>query len=203
MEATPESVWIYLQEVGKRLDQVGEEIRELREALREQGRETERLREALREQGRETDQKIRELSALFTTQWGKLVEALVEPGTVNLFRERGIKVRRSARRVEVEDEQGRKLAEYDIFLENDEEVVIIEVKTTVKKEDVDELLEKLKEFKKLNPKYKGYRVYGAVAGLGYDEGVDRYAYRCGLFVLKSEGGVIRIANDPAFKPRIW
>jgi len=200
MGPTPESVWAYLQEVGKRLDQIGEEIKELRESLREQGRETDRR---LREESERTEEKIRELANLFTTQWGKLVEALVEPGAVNLFRERGIKVRRSARRIEVEDEQGRKIAEYDIFLENDEEVVIIEVKTTVKKEDVDEFLEKLREFKDLNPKYRDYRVYGAVAGITFEEGVDKYAYRRGLFVLKSEGGIIRIANDPDFKPRIW
>ncbi|RUM88235.1 MAG: DUF3782 domain-containing protein [Thermodesulfatator sp.] len=193
-------MWAYLQEVGKRLDQIGEEIKELRESLREQGRETDRR---LREESERTEEKIRELANLFTTQWGKLVEALVEPGAVNLFRERGIKVRRSARRIEVEDEQGRKIAEYDIFLENDEEVVIIEVKTTVKKEDVDEFLEKLREFKDLNPKYRDYRVYGAVAGITFEEGVDKYAYRRGLFVLKSEGGIIRIANDPDFKPRIW
>ena len=200
MGPTPESVWAYLQEVGKRLDQIGEEIKELRESLREQGRETDRR---LREESERTEEKIRELANLFTTQWGKLVEALVEPGAVNLFRERGIKVRRSARRIEVEDEQGRKIAEYDIFLENDEEVVIIEVKTTVKKEDVDEFLEKLREFKDLNPKYRDYRVYGAVAGITFEEGVDKYAHRRGLFVLKSEGGIIRIANDPDFKPRIW
>ena len=200
MEPTPESVWAYLQEVGKRLDQIGEEIKELRESLREQGRETDRR---LREESERTEEKIRELANLFTTQWGKLVEALVEPGAVNLFRERGIKVRRSARRIEVEDEQGRKIAEYDIFLENDEEVVIIEVKTTVKKEDVDEFLEKLRGFKDLNPKYRDYRVYGAVAGITFEEGVDRYAYRQGLFVLRSEGGIIRIANNPNFKPRIW
>ncbi len=82
---------------------------------------------------RETQEDIRRLENLFTTQWGKLIETLVEPGAVNLFRKRVIGVRRSIRRMKVEDDEGRALAEYDILLENDEEVVVIEVKTTVKK----------------------------------------------------------------------
>lgn len=40
-------------------------------------------------QMKETDRKIKELSQLFTGQWGKLVEALMQPGCVRLFRERG------------------------------------------------------------------------------------------------------------------
>ncbi len=193
MSVTPESVWEYLQEVGKKLDKVGEEIREL-------SKETEKK---IMKLSRETEKKIKELSNLFTTQWGKLIETLVEPGAVNLFKERGIKVRYTSRRIEVEDEEGKKIAEFDIFLEDEEELVVIEVKTTVKKEDVEYFLEKLSRFKEWLPKYKKYKVYGAIAGLRYEEGVDRYAYKKGLFVLKSEGGLIKIANDEKFSPKIW
>ena len=106
----------------------------MRELFKEGDKEIKELRKLFKETDkrfRETDKKIKELSNLFTTQWGKLVEALVEPGAVNLFRERGIDVYYTARRIEVEDEKRRKIAEYDIVLVNDEEVVIIEVKTTV------------------------------------------------------------------------
>ena len=37
-------------------------------------------------QMKETDQKIKSLSGLFTSQWGKLVEALMRPATVQLFK---------------------------------------------------------------------------------------------------------------------
>ena len=114
---------------------------------------------------KESEYRIKKLENLFTTQWGKLVEALVEPGAVDLFRKRGIKVRQSARRVEVEDDDGNIVAEYDILLENDDEAVVIEVKTTVTKEDVDYFLEKLSYFKERSPRFKDYKVYGAVAGV--------------------------------------
>ncbi len=68
---------------------------------------------------------------------------------------------------------------------------------------MDELIEKLEGFKKVNPKYREYKVYGGIAGIEFSEGSDRYAYKKGLFVLKSQGGMIEIANDPKFEPKTW
>jgi hypothetical protein len=34
-------------------------------------------------------------------------------------------------------------------------------------------------------------------------GVDRYAYRQGLFVIKQTGDTVALANDPAFQPVTW
>ena len=211
MPATPEQVWDFLLKLSEEIKELRELVKERDKRLEKLFKETERLfKDTDRrfketdKQFKETDKKIKELSNLFTTQWGKLVEALVEPGAINLFRERGIDVRYTARRIEVEDERRRKIAEYDIVLVNDKEVVIIEVKTTVKKEDVDYFLEKLAKVREhLRSLVKDKKVYGAVAGISFDEGVDRYAYRSGLFVLKSEGGIIRIANDPKFEPKVW
>jgi hypothetical protein len=211
MGATPEQVWDFILRLSEDIEKTSKEIKELRElfketnkTLRELFKETDQRFKETAQRFKETDQEIKKLSNLFTTQWGKLVEALVEPGAVNLFRERGIDVHYTARRIEVEDEKRRKIAEYDIILVNDKEVVIIEVKTTVKKEDVDYFLEKLSKVREhLRSFVKDKKVYGAIAGISFDEGVDRYAYRSGLFVLKSEGGIIRIANDPEFHPRVW
>jgi hypothetical protein len=204
MPATPEQVWDFLLKLSEEIKELRELVKERDKRLEKLFKDTDRRFKETDKQFKETDKKIKELSNLFTTQWGKLVEALVEPGAVNLFRERGIDVRYTARRIEVEDEKRRKIAEYDIVLVNDKEVVIIEVKTTVKKEDVDYFLEKLAKVREhLRSLVKDKKVYGAVAGISFDEGVDRYAYRSGLFVLKSEGGIIRIANDPKFKPKVW
>jgi len=48
---------------------------------------------------KETDKKINELSGLFSSQWGKMIEALVEPNALKLFQVRGIQVRYVYRRV--------------------------------------------------------------------------------------------------------
>ena len=231
MGATPQEVWEFLLKLGeeirtlhqtvekitKTFERNGIEIEELKKLSKETDRQLKETDRQLKETDRqlketdkklekyfrETDKKIKELTNLFTTQWGRLIEALVEPGVLELFQKWGIKVKYTSRRIEIEDEMRRRIMEIDLFLENDVEGVIVEVKNFVKKEDVDELLEKLDRFKEVRPKYREYRLYGAIAGINFAKGVDKYAYRKGLFVLKSKGGLIEIANDEKFKPRVW
>ena len=189
IKAIIKEVWQMWKETDKRMEKMWKEIKE-------SWKETDK-------RFKETDEKINKVLGLFTSQWGKLVEALVEPGSVKLFNERGIKVNRSARRIKVKDEDGNELMEVDVLLENDNEAVVIEVKTQVKVEDVKEFLEKLNNFKKLFPKYKNTKVYGAIAGIDFEEGADRFAYKNGLFVLKFKEGIVKIANDQKFIPKTW
>ncbi|NPA39684.1 MAG: DUF3782 domain-containing protein [Thermodesulfobacteria bacterium] len=185
------------------LDEIKAIIKEVWQMWKETDKRMEKMWEETNKRFKETDEKINKVLGLFTSQWGKLVEALVEPGSVKLFNERGIKVNRSARRIKVKDEDGNELMEVDVLLENDNEAVVIEVKTQVKVEDVKEFLEKLNNFKKLFPKYKNTKVYGAIAGIDFEEGADRFAYKNGLFVLKFKEGIVKIANDQKFIPKTW
>ena len=151
-------------------------------------------------QFRETDKKIKELSGLFSSQWGKMVEALVEPSTLRLFQERGIQVRYVYRRVEAQ--VGDKTMELDLLLENSDEVVVIEVKSVLRVGDVRDFLEKMGQFLSFFPRYSQYKIYGGVAGLTMEEEADKYAYRRGLFVLSATGdGVAQIKNDATFRPK--
>lgn len=44
---------------------------------------------------------------------------------------------------------------------------------------------------------------GAVAGIVIEEGVDRFAYREGLFVIAQAGDTVRLLNDGEFVPKAW
>ena len=46
----------------------------------------------LSEKFKETNKKIKELSALFTSQWGKLIESLVQGNLINVLASWGIPV---------------------------------------------------------------------------------------------------------------
>lgn len=174
-------------------------IQELRESQRESQRETDR---ALRQSKEETDRTIRELSGFFSSQWGKLVEALVEPGCVVEFRKRGIAITQSMQRAEGIDSQGRQM-EIDVLLVNGEEIVAVEVKTKCKIEDVEEHEDRLERFKEAYPQYRDMAVYGAVAALTFESESDKYAYRRGMFVLKPVEGVAKIVNDDKFQPKAF
>ncbi|NCR15659.1 MAG: DUF3782 domain-containing protein [Microcystis aeruginosa G13-12] len=136
-----------------------------------------------------------------TTRWGRFVEELVEPAVISLFRGKGIDVKETYSRARVK-RQGIAM-EIDILAVDETEVVLVECKSRLSKDDVNEFLEKLSRFKEAFPHYKNYQAYGAVAGIEIDEGIDRYAYKQGLFVIKPSGETVEIINDSGFEPKLW
>lgn len=136
-----------------------------------------------------------------TSRWGRFVEELVEPSVLELFQAKGIDVKEIYPRARVK-RQGIAM-EIDILAVDETELVVVECKSRLSKDDVDEFLEKLSRFKEAFPHYKNYQAYGAVAGIEINEGIDRYAYRQGLFVIKTAGNMVKIVNSDNFQPKIW
>ncbi len=167
-----------------------------------QMQETDRRMQETDRRMQETDLKIKALSELFTGQWGKLVEALMRPGTVKLFKQRGVNVTQMTEARSGYDAQGREL-EVDMTLVNGGSIVVVEIKTTCKPDDVAWHLEKLGRFKEVFREYRDWEVQGAMAALKYEGASDRYAYRNGLWVLKCLDGITDIANDPTFKAKVF
>ncbi|MBF0607842.1 MAG: hypothetical protein SFH39_11460 [Candidatus Magnetobacterium sp. LHC-1] len=132
-----------------------------------------------------------------TGKWSNFVVGLVLPATKKMFQERGIELKRVHKGVYIEDAN----VEIDILGINGQYVVAIEIKSTLKVEDVNEHLERLSKFKEAFDEYVGRIVIGAVAGIVIDKGVDRYAYHKGLFVIGQSGDTVRILNDGKFVPR--
>lgn len=185
-ELTKEAIFRMFAETDRR-------FKETERIIKETVKETER-------KSRETDKKIKELASLFTGQWGKFIETRVKPSALKLFQERWVEVTETYQRLESFREGSQ--MEIDLLLANDREAVVIEVKTTLKVEDVREFLDDLKKFTFFFPRYKGVNLYGGVAGIQIEEGADTFAYRQGLFVLAGSGeGLIRILNNPEFRPK--
>jgi hypothetical protein len=136
-----------------------------------------------------------------TTRWGQFVENLVEPAVLRLFQERGIDVQEVTRRMRSQ-RRGAEM-EIDIFAVNGDAAVAVEVKSRLSRQDVEYFLGCLERFKQSFPHYADYDIYGAVAGIEIDEGVDRFAYQRGLFVIKQTGDTVTIANDTTFQPVAW
>jgi RecB family endonuclease NucS len=136
-----------------------------------------------------------------TTRWGRFVEELVEPAVLRLFQEKGIDIKEVYPRARVK-RQGIAM-EIDILAVDDTDLVVVECKSRLSKDDVDEFIEKLTRFKIAFPHYQNYQAYGAVAGIEINQGIDRYAYKKGLFVIKPSGDTVVIINDADFQPNTW
>ena len=144
-----------------------------------------------------TDKKIGDL----TGKWGQFVEGLVTPAVVRLFAERGIVVTDFAR--QVERQRGDEGLEVDILATNGEYAVVIEVKSTLGMDDVNEHLERLGKFARFFPEYHNLKAVGAVAGIVIPKNVARFAYQQGLFVIAQSGETVKILNDEKFTPKVW
>ncbi|MDJ0561177.1 MAG: DUF3782 domain-containing protein [Microcystis sp. M53599_WE4] len=194
-----------LRESDRRIEQARlESDRRIEQAKLESDRRIEQAKleneRTIAELKRTVEQTNRAVNSL-TTRWGRFVEELVQPAVLRLFQEKGIDIKEIYPRARVK-RQGIAM-EIDILAVDDTDVVLVECKSRLSKDDVDEFLEKLTRFKIAFPHYKNYQAYGAVAGIEIDEGIDRYAYNKGLFVIKPSGDTVEIINDENFRPRTW
>jgi len=175
-------------------DQVWRMFQETREQIQENDK-------LLTKKFKETDKKIKELAALFTSQWGKLVESLVEGNLVKLLQAKGIQVERTLQRVKG-NHKGQNF-EYDIIAINGNEIVIVEVKTTLRPSDVNDFHEKLWKAKTYMSEYKDKAIFGGVAFITADGASDRMAEKQGFFVIKATGSSSAIVNSPDFTPKAF
>lgn len=134
-------------------------------------------------------------------KWGRFVEGLVLPAAKRLFQSHGFAIDGVSPRNK--RERNGETLEVDVLAVGEEYVVAIEVKSTLGVQDVKDHLKDLSRFKTFFPEYKERTLLGAVAGIVIDEGVDRYAYQQGLFVIGQRGDTVRLLNDADFQPKEW
>ncbi|MBF0609573.1 MAG: DUF3782 domain-containing protein [Magnetococcales bacterium] len=197
-----------MQEADQRLQETDRIIQETTLQLKETDRIVKETTLQMKETDRrmqETDRQVKEVSKQvggLSSRWGEFVEGLVEPACETLFAERGIPVHKVSRRIKAKKPGGRHM-EIDILVVNTNAVVLVEVKSKLKQEDVIEYVNKLAEFRDFFPEYADKRILGAVAGIVMDPNVDRFAMNQGLFVIVQSGETVVLANEEGFVPRSW
>ncbi|MBO2526000.1 MAG: hypothetical protein CW341_09935 [Bacteroidetes bacterium] len=144
---------------------------------------------------KETDRRMKKLQGLFTTQWGKLIEALTRPAALKLFKDIGINITHEYKEAHY-GEYATGAMEVDVILCNTTEAVAVEVKTTCKVSDVQYFMKKMEHFKDTFHPFAQYKVYPAIAALKYDEQSDLYALKHGLFVLHVVGEGLFCLTEP-------
>jgi len=130
------------------------------------------FKEELKESRKEFDDRFKK----FDSNWSRFVESLVRPGLIDLFDKHDIHLRATYTNVfEYKDKQ--KHYEIDLLAVNDIYAVVVEIKTTLTVEDVNEHLDRLQKIQDLPPRdfnLKGKSILGAVAGISIKAEADRY-----------------------------
>jgi len=200
---TLSDVWRLFQETDRKFQETERLFKELSEATERQFQETSReLKEyarAAEQRSKALDKQLGELG----NRLGEFVEGLVAPGAVRLFQARGIPVNGLNRDMERSNEALGLATQIDLFAINGDCCVVIEVKSKLKTDDVNEHLERMEKFKLLFPEYADKQAFGAVAAMVMPKEVARYAYRQGFFVIAQQGESVVILNDDKFVPTAW
>ena len=144
-------------------------------------------------------------------RWGHFMENLAERDLLELLCGWGIAVDKILSRLLALDDDGyTRKAEYDLVAHNGEEVVVVEVKTTLFVRDIEAFVAKLGRFRGYFPKWKNYKVYGAMIYMGEArEEIHKavpYAVSEGLLLIrcpKGSSGMAKIVNPAEFVPRLF
>ena len=206
-----EEIWKTLKEISKsqkeadrRMQETDRIVQETDRLIKEnalQMKETDRQMKETDRHMQETDRRLRKTEAFFNSQWGKLMEALVEGDLLKLLKQQGIAIKDTT--INMKGEHKDEDWEIDILASNGEEIVLVEVKTTLKIQHVEDFLYKLKRFTTWKSIYKEKKMYGAVAYLKEDQSSTKYAEKQGLFVIRTTGSSSSIINKKNFKPKIF
>jgi len=186
MSITKEEILDLFRETDLRMQETDRRMKETDRIVKETSRQVKEMNRAIGRLG---------------NRLGEFVEEMVRPAAVRLFQQRGIAVHQVAQRIFLE--RNGYATEIDLMVVNDTDVVLIEVKSALSLQDVDDHLDRLQHFKMLSPQFKDCRIMGAVAAMVLPDDAARYAYRKGLFVIGQSGDTVTIRNDQAFKPAAW
>ena len=202
-------IWSLIRETQANLKELSTSQKETEKRMKEtdeQMKETDRRMKETDEQMKETDKRINRIGGRFDDRWGLLLESLVEGKVVELLQSRGIDVNETGSRIQgsYTDEEGElQRREIDIIAANGKEVVAVEVKTTLKPDDVKYFMNTLKIFKQVFFRYKNETIYGAVAYLRSEAEAPVFAEKQGLFVIRATGDSASIINKKDFKPKAF
>ncbi|WP_143894480.1 DUF3782 domain-containing protein [Tepidimonas sediminis] len=182
-------------------------------ALAEQGRqtalrlqETDHLIRELREEGRETDRQLRELKRQIGglgDKFGYFAEGMALPTMERLLRRRfHMEIVNPRSRIR---KDGRE-REYDVLAWANGKVntvVVVEVKSRVKREAIGRLIERLETLFDCLPELKGKARVGILAGIDWDAGVEEEAQAAGLYTARIRDDMFELTTPKGFRPRRW
>ena len=164
-------------------------------------KETERL---MKERAAETDRIVKNLSKNLGdlgNRLGQFVEHSVAPAVARLFQAEGIEVHDVYK--DFESKRNGEALEIDLLVVNDGTLVVVECKSRLTHEHVDEHLRRMEKFKRVLPLYKNHQALGAVAAMVMSDSVKEYAHSQGLYVLCQNGDNMEISRPEGFVSTVW
>jgi len=194
-----ETVWAVLQEVGEKNKEIVE-----------QQKETDRILKENAERQKETDRLIKENAADFNRRlgayinlFGEVTEYMLAPKLCEKFTEFGLDFPRANPNVYVNDKVNKIYLEIDVMLENGDKAMLVEVKTKLTIERINNHISRLEKMRAYADLRGDKRVFlGALAGVVVTDEARKYALDQGFYLIEPSGENLNI-TPPNGKPKEW
>jgi hypothetical protein len=171
----------------------------LNKAIEENRKTNEETERTLRKANEETERTLNKAIGGLGKTLGSLVEHILTPGLPQKFKKLGYSFNRIATYKFAEGVY----TQIDGMLENGEQAVAVEVKTTLRQSDIDDHLDRMEKIRKYADEHGDKRHFmGAMAATIIDEASRNYALKKGLFVIEPSGEDVKVTK-PETNPRIW
>jgi len=193
---TFEHVWAALMEDRERQ-------RETALQLKEAQLETDRQ---LKESRQETDRYIKEIGKRlgdFTNSFGEVVEHMISPNLLEKFKALGFDFEEASTRHKIRNKKYDISFEIDVFLQNGDNAMLVEIKSNLTISDINKHLIRLEKMRRWADLRGDKRHFlGAVAGIAVENEAKEYALNQGFFFIDPSGENFNITS-PNGKPKEW
>ena len=156
----------------------------------------------IREKQRETDRRM----GFYDNRMGEIVQAMLSPDLDLEFMPFGFSFTELSPERKILDRKRRCIAEVDVLVENNDQIMVVEVKVTPTNKDVKNHIERIETIKAYYAAERGdkRKYYGAIGGAVFKKNVREFALKQGLYILVPSGKAMSIiAPEGDSKPRIW
>ena len=199
-----------IRETSKQMKKTKRMIQETSKQMKETDERLNLRFQKTDEQIKKTDEQIRQTHkdvAGLTSSVGALVASMVKGNIVEKFEALGYDdLDRCCEKQKFRNKKLGIRGEIDLFIENGDVAILVEVKTTLETQDVRKHLERLEKFRRYTDA-RGVdqrRFIGAVAGAVVDDDVADFAIENGLYVIVQSGEAVEILPQPdGFVAKQW
>jgi hypothetical protein len=215
-KVTLDDVWAGFAELHELHKETEKAIKDTQKAIEETQRnmrithkETEKVIEETQRNmsitHKETEKAIKEtqrnIGGLNNTM-GSLVEHIMTPGLPRKFKPLGFTFDRVTT-VKWADGEGNIYTEIDGLLENGSQAMVVEVKTTLRREDINDHLKRMERVRIYADKHGDKREFlGAMAAAIIDKDTKGYALSQGFFVIEPSGEDVKVTKSVS-DPKVW
>ena len=186
----------WLEESSQKFDKRMEELAERQQKTDEQMKKTD-------EQVKKTSKEVSTLGSRVS----EIIENMVGGDIIEQFQALGYAVTAYSRNKIFGRKGTSESGEIDLFLEDGDVAILVEAKTTLKVDDVNDLIEKLEKYRRyveINGNTDKRKFIGAVATGSVAENVVKFAHHQGLYVIVQAGRTVEILPPPAgFVAKKW